>query len=318
MNTAFVYDPTYLLHETGFSHPEQPFRLQSILSKLTGSGLIDKLLRIEPTYCDLGAIIDTHTREHVDYIRTLSENGPSHVDMDTPLSKASFMAAHLAAGGVLDACRAVAEKKVRNAFCSVRPPGHHATKKRAMGFCLFNNVAIAAKQLGKVHGFERILIVDWDVHHGNGTQDIFYEDPSVFLFSIHQQFIYPGSGSPQERGAGAGEGTTLNAPMPSGSRDADYLRVFREQLVPAAMEYSPDFMLISAGFDAHEEDPLAHINLSDHGFAAMTVIVKQLADELCEGRLVSVLEGGYNLDALSRSVERHVRVLANYELGIRN
>ena len=306
-----MYDPTYLLHETGFSHPEQPFRLQSILSKLTDGGLIDTLLQLQPTYCDLDAIIETHTAEHVDFIRTLSENGPSRVDMDTPVSEASFIAAHLAAGGVLDACRAVAENKVRNAFCSVRPPGHHATKNRAMGFCLFNNVAIAAKQLKKTLGFERILIVDWDVHHGNGTQDIFYEDPSVFLFSIHQQFIYPGSGSALERGSGAGEGTTLNVPMPTGSRDADYLRAFEEKLVPAALLFSPDFILISAGFDAHDEDPLAHIKLTDDGFAAMTLIVRQLADELCEGRIVSVLEGGYNLDALSRSVERHVRVLAN-------
>jgi acetoin utilization deacetylase AcuC-like enzyme len=310
MNTAFMYDPTYLLHETGFSHPEQPFRLQSIHSHLTESDFADKLLLLDPTYCDLNEIETTHTPEHVEFIRVLCENGPSLVDADTPVSKASFLAAHLAAGGTIDACRAVAEGKVRNAFCAVRPPGHHATKKRAMGFCLFNNVAIAANHLRRSLGYKRILIVDWDVHHANGTQDIFYEDPSVFLFSIHQQFIYPGSGSPQERGAGAGEGTTLNAPMPSGSRDADYLRVFDEQLVPAARAFQPDFMLVSAGFDAHEEDPLAHINLSDGGFAAMTVIVKQLADDLCGGRIVSVLEGGYNLDALARSVERHVRVLA--------
>ncbi|HET6373348.1 MAG TPA: histone deacetylase, partial [Candidatus Polarisedimenticolia bacterium] len=191
-------------------------------------------------------------------------------------------------------------------FAAVRPPGHHALKDVAMGFCLFNNVAIVARHLQAKHGLRRILIVDWDVHHGNGTQDAFYDDPSVFFFSIHQFPFYPGTGSKGETGVGAGAGTTLNAPMEAGRGDDDYLRVFGEVLEPRVMQFKPEFILISAGFDAHKDDPLGGMRLTEHGYARLTDLIRTWSEEVCHGRVLSLLEGGYDLGALSRSVETHL------------
>ena len=198
---------------------------------------------------------------------------------------------------------------VKNAFCAVRPPGHHATQNRGMGFCIFNNVAIAARYLQKVHGLRRVLIVDWDYHHGNGTQDIFYEDDSVFYFSTHHYGAYPGTGGPAESGVGRGTGTTLNVPLPAGASDAQILQALESKLVPAARNFRPDFILISAGFDAMRSDLLGRFDVTPGGFAAITRVVVRLADELCQGRIVSVLEGGYRLDGLAESVAAHVKAL---------
>jgi acetoin utilization deacetylase AcuC-like enzyme len=204
---------------------------------------------------------------------------------------------------------AVLSGEVRNAFCAVRPPGHHATADRSMGFCLLNNVAIAARYIQKRHKLPKVLVVDWDVHHGNGTQEMFYADPSVFYFSVHRYPFYPGTGSAEQHGAGKGKGATLNVPLPAGSGDREFLRAFSEKLVPAAGQYHPDFVLVSAGFDAHRDDPLGGMRVTTEGFAEMTRIVKRIAEEHCQGRLVSVLEGGYDLDGLAASVAAHLRIL---------
>jgi acetoin utilization deacetylase AcuC-like enzyme len=216
----------------------------------------------------------------------------------------------MAVSGVLTAIDRVMEGSLLNAFCAVRPPGHHAESNRAMGFCLFNNVAIGARYLQKRHGLKRIFILDWDVHHGNGTQHSFYDDPTVFYFSTHQYPFYPGTGSEAERGAGEGEGTTLNCPLPSGSGDREMLSIFEKELASSVMSFSPDFILLSAGFDAHRDDPLASLQVTDGGFREMTRIVKSLAQTACQGRVVSSLEGGYNLAALARSVGVHLEILS--------
>jgi acetoin utilization deacetylase AcuC-like enzyme len=222
----------------------------------------------------------------------------------------SLAAAETAIATVLTAVDGVIAGRHASAFCAVRPPGHHAEADRAMGFCLFNNVAVAARYAQKKHGLSRVLIVDWDVHHGNGTQNIFYDDPTVFYFSTHQYPFYPATGSTAEEGAGLGEGTTLNCPLPAGAGDREILDRFENKLLPAADAFKPEFIFISAGFDAHEEDPLAGLRVTEKGYARLTGFVKDLAARHAGGRIVSALEGGYNLAALGRSVEAHLRVLS--------
>ncbi len=251
-----------------------------------------------------------HTPEHVAQLKQLYSQGDRFAgSRDTPISESSYTVAVAAVGGVLAAVDAVLAGEVRNAFCAVRPPGHHATRDRAMGFCLLNNVAIATRYIQQKHKLPKVLIVDWDVHHGNGTQEIFYNDPDVFYFSVHQYPFYPGTGSADERGAGQGEGFTLNVPLPAGSGDREFQQALSEKLVPAARQFQPDFVLISAGFDAHQNDLLGGMRVTTEGFAELTRIVKQMAEEHCQGRLVSVLEGGYHLDSLAASVEAHLRNL---------
>jgi acetoin utilization deacetylase AcuC-like enzyme len=308
--TGFVYDDAYLKHITGPGHPERPERLPAIVAQLKSAGLLEHLLRIQPRPAERAWITAVHTSEHLETLCQLYEKGDRYAGTrDTPIGASSYEVALLAAGGVLAAVDAVVAGEVRNAFCAVRPPGHHATPDRAMGFCLLNNVAIAARYIQQKHKLSRVLIVDWDVHHGNGTQDIFYEDPTVFYFSIHQYPFYPGSGRADERGAGAGVGWTLNVPLPAGSGDAEYEQAFSRQLIPAAHQFQPDFVLISAGFDAHQDDLLGSMQVTSEGFARLTTMVKQIADQHCHGRLVSVLEGGYDLTGLAASVTGHVRAL---------
>ncbi|UCE07923.1 MAG: histone deacetylase [bacterium] len=307
--TGFVYHEDYLKHNAGTWHPENSNRLENIVKHLERVGLLSKLIPIEPTVANLEWISTIHTTEYISHIESSCKTGVSHLDADTSISTDSYEVALLAVGGVLSAVDAVISQKINNAFCAVRPPGHHAEKNRAMGFCLFNNIAIAAKYIQKKHQLEKVLIIDWDVHHGNGTQNSFYDDPTVFYFSIHQWPYYPGSGHRLETGTGAGRGFTLNAPLSSGANDDDYIKIFKDELIPEAQKFAPDFILISAGFDAHINDPLANMNLTEDGYAKLTKIVKDLALDKCQGRIISLLEGGYNLEVLAKSVEYHIKAL---------
>jgi acetoin utilization deacetylase AcuC-like enzyme len=313
--TGLLFDDVYLGHLAGVStHPERPERLTAIRDGLDRSGLLRTLYRIMPRRVRDEELMFVHSRAYVDLVRSELSNLTETKELstgDTLVSPGSLEAAEYAAGGVLNAIDAVLAKRARNAFCAVRPPGHHATPTRGMGFCIFNNVAIAARYLQK-HGVKRVLIVDWDYHHGNGTQDAFYNDDSIFVFDTHHYGAYPGTGSPAETGAGKAAGTKLNVAMPAGAGDAQFLEAFRTLLVPAARKFKPDFILISAGFDGMRNDVLGQFDITPEGFAAMTRIVVDLANELCQGRIVSVLEGGYRLDGLSESVVAHVRTLQNF------
>ncbi len=308
--TGLAYDPIYLEHKTGAAHPERPERLTAIVDHLEKAGLSAQLVKLKPLPDVLSWITTVHTPAYVQRAKEACEEGKPYFDIpDVPVSARSYDTAVAAVGGVLSAIDAVMAGRIRNAFCAVRPPGHHAFPNRAMGFCIFNNVAIAARYIQKKHTLKKVLIVDWDVHHGNGTQAIFYEDPAVFYFGIHQSPFYPGTGRASERGSGNGEGTTLNVPLAAGSGDAEYVKAFTEQLAPAARAFKPDFLLVSAGFDLLADDLLGGMRVTPSGIAALSSIVKDIAAECAGGRLVSVLEGGYNLKRLAASVEAHVRVL---------
>ena len=310
--TGLLLDDVYLSHLAGVSHPERPERLTAIRDALEQSGLLKSLVRIVPRRVTDEELRLVHSRAYVDLVRRELSSLRGTADLstgDTVVTSGSFNTAQFAAGGVLKAVDAVMTRKVKNAFCAVRPPGHHATPSRGMGFCIYNNVAIAARYAQKTYGVKRVLIVDWDYHHGNGTQDTFYEDDSVFIFDTHHYGAYPGTGSPQETGAGKAKGTKLNLPMAVGAGDAEFLDVFKTRLVPEARKFKPDLILISAGFDGMRNDVLGQFDITPEGFAAMTRVVVDLANELCQGRVVSVLEGGYRLDGLSGSVVAHVMAL---------
>ena len=308
-STGFVTDPRYLGHDTGPGHPERPSRLTAITERLGASGLTDSLDVIAPRLATVEELTSVHPRTHVDDVEAACARGPVAIDGDTCVGEASWTAARLAAGGALEAAERVLDGRWRNAFCGVRPPGHHAERGRAMGFCLFNNVAVVAQQLIDAHGLERVAVLDWDVHHGNGTQHIFEESESVFYASLHQFPLYPGTGARAERGLGAGDGTTLNCPLAAGTRDADWIRAIEDDVLPALDDFRPQFVLLSAGFDAHRADPLAGVELSEDAYRVMTTRMLELAERHAEGRLVSVLEGGYHLEALAASVEAHVETL---------
>ena len=323
--TGFIYSDIYLQHRTGTNHPERPQRLEAIVTRLEEKGLGEHRgspLRLVTPYTGdpaggphgLPALLEwittVHTAQYVERVGKSCQEGIEYMDsIDTPISPESYEVAVAAVGGVLSAIDEVMAGKMRNAFCALRPPGHHALKDRAMGFCIFNNVAIGARYIQKKHGLSKVLIVDWDVHHGNGTQAAFYDDPTVLYFSTHQYPFYPGSGSREEKGTGKGLGYTVNVPLPAGCGDEEYKKAFEEILRPRAVEFNPDFVLISAGFDAHRDDPIGGMNVTARGFAEMTSIVKDIAEKCCEGRIVSVLEGGYDLDGLADSVEAHVSAL---------
>jgi acetoin utilization deacetylase AcuC-like enzyme len=309
-NTGLIYDPRYLEHDMGAGHPESPNRLRAIMQRLAQSGTAAKLTRIQPREAEDEWVTLVH---QPGYVALLRQQAPPHgrisLDADTSMSPGSLTAAYLAAGGALAGVDAIMAGQVQHAFCAVRPPGHHAEADRAMGFCLFNNVAIAARYVQKRYGLQRVLIVDWDVHHGNGTQHSFDRDSSVLFFSTHQYPHYPGTGRATERGSGAAEGLTINVPMEAGEGDDEYRAVFQKVLVPAADAFQPDFVIVSAGFDAHRDDPLASMGLTEEGYADLTAIVAGIATRHCRGRLLSSLEGGYNLTALAASVERHIQSL---------
>ena len=311
--TGLLYGEVYLQHLSGNTgHPERPERLKAIWSGLERAGLMKGLYRISPRRATQDELALAHDRAYLELTRRELSNVQGVKELstgDTEVTAGSLEAAYFAVGGVLNAVDAVVGGRVGNAFCPVRPPGHHATRNRGMGFCIFNNVAIAARYLQKVHGIGRVLIVDFDYHHGNGTQDIFYDDNSVFYFSTHHYGAYPGTGAASETGEGRGQGFTLNVPLPARASDADILRAFNEALVPAARNFKPNFILVSAGFDGMRNDVLGQFDITPQGYAAITRVLVKLADELCNGRIVSVLEGGYRLDGLAESVAAHVRAL---------
>jgi acetoin utilization deacetylase AcuC-like enzyme len=312
-STAFLYDPVFLAHRTGPMHPEKPERLSRILAHFEANGLLAQLIRLAPraaTPAEIGLI---HDAAYIHRLETRCASGRMfHEDADTPGSPATYRAACLAAGAVLTAADAVMAGRAGTAFCAVRPPGHHALRERAMGFCFFNNVAIGARYLQTKHGVERIAIVDWDLHHGNGTQDAFFSDATVLYASTHQFPLFPGSGRRSERGAGAGQGFTLNIPLAAGSGDTDYLRVFREEIAPAIRKFQPGAILISAGFDAYIGDPLGGMQVTAEGFAALTRELVAAAKTLCQGRIISVLEGGYDLEGLPACVAAHVQAFHDF------
>lgn len=304
---GLVYHPRYLDHDTG-QHPEQAQRLTAILARLKQDGLYDKLVTLDPQPADEEDLLRVHTKEHLDGIREACRKGEEYLDVDTVISPESFDVALLAAGGAKLACQQVMEREVDRAFCLVRPPGHHAGGSAARGFCLFNNIAVAARFLQHKHDLSRILIVDWDLHHGNGTQEIFYDDAGVFYLSCHQDNHYPFTGYEGERGRGKGEGFTLNVPLPAFSTEGAIVDLFSQGLEKAAA-FEPQFVLVSAGFDAHRLDPLGNLTLTEEGYAELSRLVCRLAQRSCQGKLVSCLEGGYNLEALAASVAAHIQVL---------
>jgi acetoin utilization deacetylase AcuC-like enzyme len=309
--TGFVYHSDYLKHDTGEGHPERSGRLVAIVERLRRLQILDKLCTIEPKPADIKWIEEIHSSSYIHRVRESCIQRIPYLDsIDTPICEFSYDAALLAAGGVVVAVDSVMSGEVSNVFCAVRPPGHHALTDMAMGFCIFNNVAIGARYIQRKYNLGKILIVDWDVHHGNGTQSAFYDDPAVLYFSVHQYPHYPGTGATSETGKGAGKGFTLNVPLVAGLGDSQYVRAFNQDLKPAALKFSPDFVLISAGFDAHASDPLSDMQLSTEGFARLTVIVKEIASYSAGGRIVSVLEGGYNLSNLTESVAAHILELA--------
>ena len=291
-----VEDPRYRDHRAPFGHPECPERLLAVHEAIAERGR--ELLHVAPRPADDDELLLAHGLDHLARVRSAVRRAPAQLDADTYVCPESLETARLAAGATVDLCRAVARGELRSGFAAVRPPGHHAEPGRPMGFCLFNNVAIAARALQKEERLGRILIVDWDVHHGNGTQALFEEDPSVLFFSTHQFPYYPGTGAAAEAGRGRGEGETVNVPLPAACGDAEYVGAFQRLLVPIALRFRPEMILVSAGFDAHRADPLASMEVTGEGFAAMAAIVRALADDLCGGRLALVLEGGYAAESL--------------------
>lgn len=313
--TGLVLDPRFRDHLTGPGHPERPDRLLAIETELANRHLIEKCAPIPATPVDLKLVERIHARDYINRVELACAQGRSFIDVpDSAICPASFDIARLAAGAAVNAVDRVIAGDVTNAFCAVRPPGHHAERNRSMGFCLFNNIAIAARRLIDDHALTRVAIVDWDVHHGNATQHSFESDARVLFISLHGHpgVTYPGTGYAHERGVGAGEGFTINIPMLPHSGDADYRKAFDEQVLPALDKFRPEFLLISAGFDAHLDDPLGNQALETESFGWMTDAVRQVAATHCRSRLVSLLEGGYDLTAIAASVASHVeRLLSN-------
>lgn len=308
MTTAIVTDDRYLLH-TDPSHVERAERLQSILRALDTSGVRGMVQQLAPRHATRAELLAAHTARHVEQIHSYAARGEGYIDSDTYMVEGSLDAALLAAGGAIVAVETVLNGTASNAFALVRPPGHHATPERAMGFCLFNNIAIAARAAIQSGGMQRVAIVDYDVHHGNGTQDILYADGQILFCSTHAAPYYPGTGRFDEQGAGDGRGATLNVPLPYGTGDVGYQRVFEQIIIPAVRRFQPDLIMVSAGYDAHWSDPIGPMVVSVQGFATMTQMLYQLAGEICDGRIVLVLEGGYNLDAVGASALASVQVL---------
>ncbi len=308
MKVGFVYDPIYLKHDTGL-HVENANRLRAIMRYLERTGPWQQLVSVTPDAATVEEISLVHDSQYISHIREVAEKGGGQLDPDTLMSPDSYEVARYAAGGVIKATEAVMAGELDSVFVLVRPPGHHATTRQAMGFCLFNNIAIATKYALHKYGLERIAVIDFDVHHGNGTQAAFYNESRVLYISTHQSHHYPGTGSIDETGGGVAKGTTVNIPLPAGCGDDEYQKVFEQIVVPVVRRFNPQLIMVSAGYDAHWTDELAMMQVTINGFGRITRVIKEMAGEICGGRLVLSLEGGYNLTALSSSVRATLDVL---------
>jgi acetoin utilization deacetylase AcuC-like enzyme len=311
--TGIVKDPIYLQHEMGSYHPESPQRLQTIYQMIDEYRAKLNLTDIPVREATREEISTNHDPRYVDQIAMTAGQDSTFLDPDTSACAHSWEAASKAVGGIVNLVDAVIEGEVRNGFALIRPPGHHAEYRRAMGFCLFNNVALAARYAIDGHGMERVAIVDWDLHHGNGTQNSFYNDPRILFCSTHQFPHYPGTGRITEVGHGPGEGFTVNVPLGFGAGDAEYATVFLSVIAPLLESYKPEIILVSAGFDAHANDPLGGMELTEDGYEQLVQILMHLANNLCSGRMILTLEGGYDLSALRNSVQRILYSLSSYD-----
>jgi histone deacetylase 6 len=305
VTTGLLFDERFLAHRAPYGHPEHPGRLSAIWRRLSDEGLAGRCRAVPAREASHEELARVHTAGHIAAIDDTARDAFRQLDPDTYTCRDSALAARLAAGGLVDLAAEVASGRLANGLALVRPPGHHAEADRAMGFCLFNNVAVAARAVQASRAAERVLIVDWDLHHGNGTQNTFWEDPSVLYFSTHQSPLYPGTGALDEIGGGAGRGLTVNVPLPAGCGDAEYVAAFDRVLLPIARDFRPDLVLVSAGFDAAAGDPLGAMRLSPAGYAKLTELLTTLAG----GRVVLALEGGYDLDAIAASAAGCLRVL---------
>ncbi|VAX16499.1 Deacetylases, including yeast histone deacetylase and acetoin utilization protein [hydrothermal vent metagenome] len=303
---AIYYDPVFLEHGAG-THPECAARLEAIVPRLRGAAFAGELVWPTPKPARLADIELVHTAGYTKFAEAEIKRGVTHLDADTTVCPRSWEAALMAAGSGTMAVDQALGGEYNRAFIACRPPGHHAEADRAMGFCIFNNVAIAARHATENHGLDRVAIIDFDVHHGNGTQNSFYNDPKVYYVSTHQEYHYPGTGSPDETGEGEAKGTNLNFPLSEGTTDEEILSIFDKKIIPALTKFEPRIVFISAGFDAHRDDPLAGLSLTEDGYKVMTERLRELAEKSASGRMISFLEGGYNVDALARSVEAHVK-----------
>src|SRR6266536_1629494 len=328
MTTALIYDPIFLEHITPQHHPERPQRLKMTLAVLEALNWLERdgLVQLPPRPATVAELAAVHQPDYIRAVEQFSQEVAIQVAMgrreshffatDTYISPHSYAAARMAAGAPLVAIDAIMHGEIDNAYCLVRPPGHHALPDEAMGFCLFNNVAIAAQYALDHHGLERVMIIDYDVHHGNATQEIFLDDPRVLYFSIHQAPFYPGTGHSDERGEGTGLGTTINVPLPATAGYEVYEPIFRQVMAHAADRFDPQLILVSAGFDAHWNDPLGQMNLSTAGYAQLTRMVIDLAQTLCHGRLIIVQEGGYNLDVMGACVATCINLLLGDDAAV--
>jgi len=307
--TILIYDDIFLQHDTGFGHPENARRLENTVEYLKESELWERLTVVKSRAASGKEIGLVHPQTYIETIKQIADDGGGRLDADTVISTASYDAAVHAAGAPLTAIDLIMEGKEKNAFCLVRPPGHHATPTRGMGFCFFNNVAIAAKYIQSKYHLGKILIVDWDVHHGNGTQDAFYRDPTVLYFSMHRYPFYPGSGRIEEDGQGKGKGFNINVPLSFDTMPEKYIEIFTDVMEQRVTQFAPEFIIVSAGFDTYEKDPIGGLNLDIEDFRTLTDVVMKSAKIHCNGRIVSCLEGGYHLTALPLCIEAHLKAL---------
>lgn len=301
--TSLIYHEDYLKHDAGFGHPERKERLISTINFLKEKGIFEKLKIIKPMPATEENLLRVHTKDHIEFIKNLSESGGGYIDGDTVVNRNTYEIAKLAAGGVISAGEVVMSEESKNSFALVRPPGHHATRNRAMGFCYFNNAAVMIRFLQEKFKLRRIFLLDWDAHAGNGTMDIFYDDPTVLNVSIHQdpRTFYPGTGFMEQIGKGEGEGYTVNIPVPAGTGDADYIFILKNFVIQILENYKPELIVISAGQDSHKDDPISGLELTEEGYGKMTELMLHCAEKFCNNRIVIELEGGYNLDALAVS-----------------